>query len=93
MAKNTRPAKKRGRVLVVHAFPPAGTTLVGGHHGEEHRATIVEWDGRLLVKVGRETDRSPERGGAGDHGQRGQRLAVLDSGLRRHDRRPAGRSC
>jgi len=54
MAKNTKVAKKRAHASVARAFPPAGTILVGRYHGKGHRAAIVERDGRLVVKVGRD---------------------------------------
>lgn len=43
MAKNAKVAKKRGRAAVAHAFPAAGTTLVGRYHG---RSTAPRsWNG------------------------------------------------
>jgi Protein of unknown function (DUF2924) len=61
MAKKTKRKATSGkgiRKAVAHTFPPAGATLVGRYHGKEHRATIVEQDGRLQVRLRKDTYRS-----------------------------------
>jgi hypothetical protein len=54
--KKTTAAKKGARRTAVdRVFPPAGTTLIGRYRGKEHRAIVVEQDGRLQVRLGRAT--------------------------------------
>lgn len=59
MAKKKSPtSKKDGRKVATRTFPAKGAMLLGRYHGKEHRATIVEQDGALRVRLGQDTYRS-----------------------------------